>query len=94
MNITARNKWQQRFIDAMQLRSFKPKTQYAYFRAVRKLSVFYNKPPYKITEEELCQYFLHRKNVDKWSPTTCELHCVVSSFTIKKQVGVNGQKPS
>jgi site-specific recombinase XerD len=87
MNITARNKWQQRFIDAMQLRSFKPKTQYAYFRAVRKLSVFYNKPPYKITEEELCQYFLHRKNVDKWSPTTCRIALCGIKFYYQKASG-------
>jgi integrase/recombinase XerD len=87
MNITARNKWQQRFIDAMQLRSFKPKTQYAYFRAVRKLSIFYNKPPYKITEEELCQYFLHRKNVDKWSPTTCRIALCGIKFYYQKASG-------
>ena len=69
MNIQPRNKWQKTLIDAMQLQSFAPKTQYTYFRAVRKLSDFYNKPPYRITEEELCQYFLHRKNVDQWSET-------------------------
>ena len=87
MNITARNKWQQRFIDAMQLRSFKPKTQYAYFRAVRKLAAFYNKPPYRITEEELCQYFLHRKNVDKWSETTCRIALCGIKFYYQKASG-------
>lgn len=87
MNITARNKWQQRFIDAMQLRSFKPKTQYAYFRAVRKLATFYNKPPYRITEEELCQYFLHRKNVDKWSETTCRIALCGIKFYYQKASG-------
>jgi integrase/recombinase XerD len=87
MNITARNKWQQRFIDAMQLRSFKPKTQYAYFRAVRKLAVFYNKPPYRITEEELCQYFLHRKNVDKWSETACRIALCGIKFYYQKASG-------
>ena len=62
-----------RMIDAMQLQSFAPKTQQAYLRAVRKLAEFYDKSPARITEEELCQYFLHRKNVDKWSPTACRI---------------------
>lgn len=84
MNIQPRNKWQKQFLDAMQLRSFAPKTQYAYFRAVRKLSVFYDKPPYRITEEELCQYFLHRKNVDKWSETTCRIALCGIKFYYQK----------
>ena len=84
MNIQPRNKWQKQFIDAMQLRSFAPKTQYAYFRAVRKLSVFYDKPPYRITEEELCQYFLHRKNVDHWSETTCRIALCGIKFYYQK----------
>jgi hypothetical protein len=28
---------------------------------------FYNKPPDKINETQLQDYFLHRRNVDKWS---------------------------
>jgi len=84
MNIQPRNKWQKRFLDAMRLRSFAPKTQYAYFRAVRKLSVFYNRPPYRITEDELCQYFLHRKNVDHWSETTCRIALCGIKFYYQK----------
>ena len=84
MNIQPRNNWQKRFLDAMQLQSFAPKTQYAYFRAVRKLSVFYDKPPYRITEEELCQYFLHRKNVDQWSETTCRIALCGIKFYYQK----------
>ena len=59
MNIQPRCKWEKQFIEAMQLQSFAPKTQYAYFKAVLKLAKFYDKPPYRITEDELCQYFLH-----------------------------------
>ena len=87
MNIQPRNKWQKRFLDAMQLRSFAPKTQYAYFRAVRKLSDFYNKPPYRISEEELCQYFLHRKNVDQWSETACRIALCGIKFYYQKASG-------
>ena len=91
MNIKPKNKWQKTLIDAMQLQSFAPKTQYAYFRAVRKLSDFYNKPPYRITEEELCQYFLHRKNVDQWSETACRIALCGIKFYYQK---ASGRKPS
>ncbi len=84
MNIQPRNKWQKRFIEAMQLQSFAPKTQYAYFKAVLKMANFYNKPPYRITEEEICQYFLHRKNVDQWSETTCRIAlCGIKFYYVK-----------
>lgn len=84
MNIQPRSKWQKQFIDAMQLQSFAPKTQYAYFKAVLKLAEFYDKPPYRITEEELCQYFLHRKNVDQWSETTCRIALCGIKFYYEK----------
>jgi len=84
MNIQPRNKWQKTFIDAMQLQSFAPKTQYAYFKAVLKMANFYDKPPYKITEDEICQYFLHRKNVDQWSETTCRIALCGIKFYYEK----------
>lgn len=56
-----------RMIEAMQLQSFSPRTQESYVRAVRKLAEFHDKSPARITEAELCQFFLHRKNVDKRS---------------------------
>jgi site-specific recombinase XerD len=71
--------------EAMQLQNFAPPTQYAYLRAVRRLVAFYDdKSPYRITEEELCKYFLHRKNVDKWSPTACRIAlCGIKFFYLK-----------
>jgi hypothetical protein len=36
-------------------------------RAVRQVVDFYNKTPDLITEQELHDNFLHRKNIDKWS---------------------------
>jgi integrase/recombinase XerD len=73
-----------RMIDAMQLQSFKPPTQRAYLRAVQKLAEFYDKSPARITEEELCQYFLHRANVDKWSRTACRIAlCGIKFFYLK-----------
>jgi len=73
-----------RMTDAMQLQSFAPKTQQAYLRAVRKLAEFYDKSPARITEEELCHYFLHRKNVDQWSSTACRIALCGIKFFYQK----------
>ena len=39
------------------------------------LTEFCNKTPDLISEQELQDYFLHRKNVDKWSPATMRICC-------------------
>jgi site-specific recombinase XerD len=49
------------------------RTQEGYTRAVRMLVEYYDKTPDLITEEELQEYFLHRKNVSKWSPNTMRI---------------------
>jgi site-specific recombinase XerD len=56
-----------RMIEDLQLAGMSECTQQMYARAVRLLAEHYNKPPDQITEEELRQYFLHIKNVKKWS---------------------------
>lgn len=59
--------WSERMIQTLQLNGMSESTQFAYVRAVRQLSDFYQKTPDVITEEELRQYFLHKKNVSLWS---------------------------
>ncbi len=83
-----------RMIDAMQLQSFSPRTQQAYVRSVRKLAEFYDKSPDRITEEELCQYFLHRKNVDHWSSTACRIALCGIKFFYQKHSNESGPRPS
>jgi integrase/recombinase XerD len=56
-----------RMIETLQLRGMSERTQEAYVRAVRQLADHYHKSPDLITEEELRQYFLHIKNVKKYS---------------------------
>ena len=56
-----------RMIESLQLRGLSERTQEAYVRAVRQLADHYHKSPDLITEEELRQYFLHIKNVKKYS---------------------------
>ncbi len=58
-----------RMIEDLQLAGMSERTQEMYIRAVRQLAEHYHKPPDQITEEELRQYFLHIKNVKKWSRT-------------------------
>lgn len=57
------------------------RTQEAYTRSVRMLVEFYGKPPEQITEVELEEYFLHRRNVDNWSASTLRIaYCGVRFF--------------
>jgi len=55
---------------ALQLAGMSERTQQSYTRAVRLLVDFHQKTPDQITEVELEEYFLHRRNTDKWSPST------------------------
>ncbi len=58
---------------ALQLAGMSERTQQCYTRSVRMLVEHYNKTPDKINEHELQDYFLHRQNVDKWSPATMRI---------------------
>ena len=56
-----------RVIESLHLRRRSERTQEAYVRAVRQLAKHYHTSPDLVTEEELRQYFLHIKNVKKYS---------------------------
>ena len=58
---------------ALQLAGMSERTQQCYTRSVRMLVDFYNKTPDKVNEHELQDYFLHRRNVDKWSAATMRI---------------------
>jgi integrase len=63
----------QQSMRALQLAGMSERTQQAYCRSVRMLVEFYNKTPDMISEQQLQDYFLHRKNVDKWSAATMRI---------------------
>lgn len=68
-------------IAKMQLGGLSERTQKMYVRSVRMLGEFHGKPPEGITEAELEAYFLHRRNVDKWSPNTLRIaYCGVRFY--------------
>jgi site-specific recombinase XerD len=73
--------WYENSVKALQLNGKGERTQQSYTRAVRMLTEFYKKTPDQITEEELQDYFLHRKNVNKWSPNTMRIcYCGIRFF--------------
>jgi len=75
------NDWYQRMIDTLQLNGKGERTQQAYARSVRMLSEFYDKTPDLVTEQELQEYFLQRKNVNRWSPKTMRIcYCGIRFF--------------
>lgn len=63
----------QKSMRALQLAGMSERTQQCYTRSVRMLVDFYKKPPGQVSEQELQDYFLHRKNIDKWSPATMRI---------------------
>ena len=63
----------QKSMRALQLAGMSERTQQCYTRSVRMLAEFCNKTPDLISEQELQDYFLHRKNVDKWSAATMRI---------------------
>ena len=75
--------WYQQSINALQLNGRGERTQKAYTRALRQLVDFCGKPPAKISEAELEAYFLHRRNVDRWSPNTMRIsYCGIRFFFV------------
>jgi site-specific recombinase XerD len=76
--------WYQQSINALQLNGKGERTQKAYTRALRQLVDFCGKPPAKISEAELEAYFLHRRNVDHWSPNTLRIsYCGIRFFFVQ-----------
>jgi integrase/recombinase XerD len=63
----------QKSMRALQLAGMSERTQECYTRSVRQLVDFYEKTPDKITEQELQDYFLHRKNNDTWAAATMRI---------------------
>jgi site-specific recombinase XerD len=75
--------WYDKMIKTLELNGKGERTQQAYARAVRMLTQFYQKTPDKISEQELQDYFLHRKNINKWSPKTMRIcYCGIRFFYI------------
>ncbi|MCP3874877.1 MAG: tyrosine-type recombinase/integrase [Desulfobacteraceae bacterium] len=58
---------------ALQLAGMSERTCECYTRSIRQLVEFYGKTPDKLSEDELQDYFLHRKNKNNWSAATLRI---------------------
>lgn len=77
------NDWYERSMKALQLHGVAQRTQESYTRMVRMLVDYYGKTPDLITEEELQEYFLHKKNVVKWSGAYLRIcYCAIKFFFV------------
>jgi len=73
--------WYDETMKALQLAGKSGRTQECYARAVRKLIEFYEKDPREISEEELKDYFLYRRNESEWAPATMKIcYCGLKFF--------------
>jgi integrase/recombinase XerD len=82
--LVAMSPLRKRYIEDLQLAGLSERTQEAYVRAVRQLSEHFGKCPSRITEEELRAYFLHIKNVKKWSRSGCTIALCATKFFLEK----------
>lgn len=77
------NDWYERSMKALALNGLAERSQQSYTRMVRMLVDFYGKTPDLITEEELQEYFLHRKTVTRWSGAYMRIcYCAVKFFFV------------
>jgi integrase/recombinase XerD len=65
--------WRERFVEDMQLRDFRPRTQEAYLLAVRLFMEWVGCPPAQVTEEHVRAYFLYLREEKKLAPSTLNL---------------------
>ena len=63
----------QHMIAALQLSGKSERTQQSSVREVRLLAQFYRTSPDLISEQELQQYLLHRKNIDALAPSSMRI---------------------
>jgi len=80
---TLQTPWYDKTVKALQLAGMGDRTQECYARAVRKLLEFHEKDPRKITEGELKEYLLYRRNESNWAPATMRIcYCGLKFFFI------------
>ena len=73
MQITTEATWYNQMAKKLQINGKSERTQEAYLRSVRQLKEHYEKDPSRISEDELEQYFLYRRNESRWAPKSLRL---------------------
>ena len=83
MSNTLQTPWYTKTINALQLAGKGDKTRESYARSVRQLLEYVNKDPLQITEQELKDYFLYRRNTSNWFASTLNIcYCALRFFFI------------
>ena len=67
------NQYYEKSMRALKLAGLSKSTQKCYTRSVRQIVDFYGKTPELISEVELEDYFLHRRDEDQWSAATLRI---------------------
>lgn len=81
--------WYKQFTDKLDLTGMSPRTQDVYARAVWQLSNHYNKYPDEITELEVQEYLLYRKNHSKWVPSTLKVALCGIRYYYQMMLNIN-----
>jgi site-specific recombinase XerD len=63
----------ERMLHDMQLHGYANRTQEVYLWSVKKLQQHFQLSPDQISEDQLRDYFIYRKNVSKWAPGTMRI---------------------
>ena len=73
--------WYEQMVRKLQISGKSELTQAAYTRAVRQLQDHCGKNPALISEEELEEYFLYRRNESDWAPKTLrQCYCGIKFY--------------
>ncbi|WP_319560344.1 site-specific integrase [Marispirochaeta sp.] len=73
--------WYTKMVRKLRINGKSSRTQQAYTRAVRQLTAHCRKNPEAISEQELEDYFLFRRNESQWAPKTLNLsYCAVRFY--------------
>jgi integrase/recombinase XerD len=73
MSTTCTTPLRERMRQDLQLAGLSERTQEAYLRAVRQLATHFGKPPGRLTESELREYFLFLKNDKQFAPSSLRI---------------------
>jgi len=73
--------WYNKTVKTLQVAGMSDRTQECYARAVRMMIEHFGKDPREISEDEIQEYFLYRRNISKWSPSTLKIcYCGIKFF--------------
>jgi site-specific recombinase XerD len=80
-------KLREQMIQDMVLRGMAPSTQRAYLQAVTKFARHYNRPPDRISNDELKAYLLHLHVYEKRATSTCNVASNALRFLYHRTLG-------